>query len=73
LNQIQRQRKRDFEKTFGPLSIWHLLPFMKIKEFKEKIFYVIHKVYTNIEYIFEYHFSFIFNYTDKYIQRFYPS
>jgi len=30
---IIRQRRIDFEKTFGPFSLWALLPFKKLSEF----------------------------------------
>jgi hypothetical protein len=31
--EIQKQRRIDFEKTFGPFSLWALLPFKKLTKF----------------------------------------
>ena len=67
-------KQKEFDKLFGPFSFWALLPFKRIDDFWDKI----QIEFQEIIYDFLNTFTIskeniiIFNYMEKYVQKFYP-
>ena len=71
MDQIQIQRRLDFEQAFGPFSFWALLPFKKLPGFWHKIVSFVESKSFEVVKSFEYMIENI-HYVNRYVQGLYP-